>query len=70
MSVTWVNVYEDGDIGPNHQRPLDAQWWAGWSLVRVERRINGHWLRPPVGMRGSEASHFRSWCGTGELVKR
>lgn len=60
MNQTWVNVYKSGDIGQSYDSAKRAEWWAGSTLVRVEHRIDGHWLRPPVGMRGSDASHYRS----------
>lgn len=37
--------------------------WRAWmnlddcDLVRLEMTINGHWHRPPVGMRADQASH-------------
>ncbi len=70
MSVTWNNAYyssrEKGGIysctAMLEDRPSECTFWASLpqnavNWARVEQRWNGHWLRPPVGMRGYQASH-------------
>ncbi len=58
MSVTWTNIYSDAD-GADHFSPSMAHAFASLEkgFIRVEQRWNGHWLRPPVGMRADQASH-------------
>lgn len=79
VSETWVNVYRFGTTGLVNDSPKDADFWASngseycSNYVRVEHRYNGHWHRPPVGMRGRDASHGRHCGPAGEstmLVKR
>ncbi len=63
MSIRWHNVYSDGDDTWWHHSPTSAQAMRyepqeGEDIehVRVEQRWNGHWLRPPVGMRSNDTS--------------
>jgi hypothetical protein len=60
MRVEYFNIY------PDDERSLfghPSAWSARMNsdvdvpVVAVEMHINGHWHRPPVGMRSEQASH-------------
>lgn len=61
--ITWHNVYAIN--GKEHRiyygacSAADAAFWANNSRdqIRVEMHIDGHWHRPPVGMKSAQASH-------------
>jgi hypothetical protein len=67
VSVTWNNVYSQGSFidwdsakgAAAGRHPTDDGIPSPicGAFVRVEQRWNGHWLRPCVGMRSSQASH-------------
>jgi hypothetical protein len=69
MSATWVNVYKRCNGLPWHSA-YQAETMRDGDYIRVEERRNGHWRRTPVGIRGSEASHYRSSFRPWEWVKR
>lgn len=58
MTVTYKNFYKDS-AGAHWANPRDAMVFSSLEkdFVRVEQSWNGHAIRPPVGMRASQASH-------------
>jgi hypothetical protein len=68
MNQTWSNVYLLNDQRAGTQTEITCEPWgdAKWcqngssnlgdTFIRVEERWNGHWLRPPVGIRASDCS--------------
>lgn len=65
MSVKYsnqYNAYHPGGLEWDHATSCDWARRLGDGQIddrflRVEMRINGHWHRPPVGMRADQASH-------------
>jgi hypothetical protein len=62
--IEYVNIYSVGNPGEPHKSAAQAHRGSldGYMQVasiwrRVEQRLNGHWLRPCVGMRAEQCSH-------------
>lgn len=74
MSVTWHNVFlvsRGGYTGTEWDSPYLAQWLnEKVEDMRVEQRWNGHWLRPPVGMKAMQTSHYWVMSGAGFKLLR
>ncbi len=69
MNIAWFNVYSSG-AGGDWSCPEGAEFGRmdAKTFIRVEERWNGHWLRPPVGMRAAQASHY--WIRKGYTTNR